>query len=48
MWYNHKEQPFRFGLWTVLNGLLPIPFLVIYYGLGNVKNSIVSTNLGSP
>ncbi|OBT72940.1 hypothetical protein VF21_08462 [Pseudogymnoascus sp. 05NY08] len=40
MWYNHKEQPFRFGLWTVLNGLLPIPFLVIYYGLGNIKNSI--------
>jgi MFS transporter, ACS family, allantoate permease len=33
MWYTHKEQPFRFGLWTVLNGVLPIPFLVIYYGM---------------
>jgi hypothetical protein len=33
MWYTHKEQPLRFGLWTVLNGVLPIPFLVIYYGM---------------
>lgn len=41
MWYTHKEQPFRFGIWTVLNGVLPVPFLVIYYGLGSVKNSLV-------
>lgn len=29
MYYNQKEQPARFGVWTLLNGLLPIPFLVI-------------------
>jgi MFS family permease len=37
MWYTHREQPARLGLWTVLNGALPIPFLVIFYGLGQVK-----------
>lgn len=36
MWFTHREQPFRFGLWNVLNGVLPIPFLVIYYALGKV------------
>ena len=33
MWYTQREQPFRFGLWTVLNGFLPVPFLIIYYGM---------------
>lgn len=32
MWYTPQEQPFRFGLWTVANGALPVPFLIIYYG----------------
>ena len=32
MWYTQKEQPLRFGLWTALNGFLPVPFLVIYWG----------------
>lgn len=32
MWYTHVEQPFRLGMWTLLNGVLPVPFLVIYYG----------------
>ncbi|CAH0019994.1 unnamed protein product [Clonostachys rhizophaga] len=36
MWYTPQEQPFRFGLWTVTNGILPVPFLVIYWGLGQV------------
>ncbi|KAJ7621480.1 major facilitator superfamily domain-containing protein [Roridomyces roridus] len=34
-WYTQKEQPFRFGLWTLLNGWLPIPALVMFYGLGH-------------
>ncbi|EXJ86765.1 hypothetical protein A1O3_03719 [Capronia epimyces CBS 606.96] len=37
MWYTHREQPARLGLWTVLNGALPIPFLVVFWGLGQVK-----------
>lgn len=32
MWYKQKEQSLRFGLWTTTNGLLPVPFLVIYWG----------------
>ncbi|KAM0753792.1 MFS general substrate transporter [Meredithblackwellia eburnea MCA 4105] len=36
-WYKQREQPLRFGMWTVLNGVLPVPFLVIYFGLGHVK-----------
>lgn len=28
-YYTQREQPARFGMWTLLNGLLPIPFLVI-------------------
>ncbi|KAH7113005.1 major facilitator superfamily domain-containing protein [Dactylonectria estremocensis] len=39
MWYTQKEQPLRFGLWTALNGFLPVPFLMIYYGLGHVTAS---------
>lgn len=35
MWYNPKEMPLRFGLWTVTNGVLPVPMLVIYYALGH-------------
>jgi len=34
-WYKQKEQPFRFALWTLTNGLMPIPALVIYYGIGH-------------
>lgn len=30
--YRQQEQPWRFGLWTLTNGLLPIPMLVIFYG----------------
>lgn len=41
MWYTQREQPFRFGLWTVLNGFLPVPFLIIYYGM---PRSITSFN----
>lgn len=37
MWYNPKEMPFRFGLWTVTNGVLPVPMLVIYYALGHTS-----------
>ncbi|KIX05613.1 uncharacterized protein Z518_03585 [Rhinocladiella mackenziei CBS 650.93] len=29
--YTHREQPLRSGIWTVTNGALPVPFLVIYY-----------------
>lgn len=36
MWYNPTEMPLRFGLWTVTNGVLPVPMLIIYYGLGHV------------
>ncbi|KIW29277.1 uncharacterized protein PV07_05102 [Cladophialophora immunda] len=32
MWYRQQEQSLRFGLWTVTNGILPVPFLVIYWG----------------
>lgn len=31
MYYTQREQPARFGYWTLLNGLLPIPFIVIYW-----------------
>jgi hypothetical protein len=41
MWYTQEEKPFRFGLWTVTNGALPVPFLVIYYGLGHVTTGPV-------
>ncbi|KAI5475482.1 MFS general substrate transporter [Pseudohyphozyma bogoriensis] len=42
MWYTQKEQPFRFGLWSCLNGALPIPFIVIYYALGHVKDTSIA------
>jgi len=38
MWYRQQEQSLRFGLWTATNGLLPVPFLVIYWGLGHVES----------
>lgn len=41
MWYTQEEKPFRFGLWTVTNGAMPVPFLVIYYGLGHVTTGPV-------
>ncbi|KAF2094963.1 MFS general substrate transporter [Rhizodiscina lignyota] len=41
MWYTPQEQPFRFGLWTMTNGAMPVPFLVIYYGLGHVDHGPV-------
>ncbi|KAF9464593.1 major facilitator superfamily domain-containing protein [Collybia nuda] len=47
-WYTPKEQPlftcgpFRFGIWTLLNGWLPIPALVIYYGLGHANGPLAS------
>ncbi|KAL7007167.1 hypothetical protein EMMF5_003393 [Cystobasidiomycetes sp. EMM_F5] len=37
-YYTQREQPARFGMWTLLNGLLPIPFLVIYYGIGQISS----------
>ncbi|KAK5328326.1 hypothetical protein LTR93_002111 [Exophiala xenobiotica] len=37
MWYKQQEQSLRFGLWTVTNGIMPVPFLIIYWGLGHVK-----------
>lgn len=37
MWYTHREQPARIGLWTFMNGLLPIPFILVFWALGNVK-----------
>ncbi|KAI5477381.1 MFS general substrate transporter [Pseudohyphozyma bogoriensis] len=36
MWYTQKEQPFR------LNGLMPIPFILFYYALGHVKDTILA------
>ena len=27
MWYTQEEKPLRFGLWTVTNGAMPVPFL---------------------
>ncbi|KAK9893255.1 MFS general substrate transporter [Cystobasidium minutum MCA 4210] len=41
MWYNPKEMPARFGIWTVMNGALPIPMLLIYYGLGHVTSTAI-------
>lgn len=41
MWYTQEEKPLRFGLWTVTNGAMPVPFLVIYYGLGHVTTGPV-------
>ncbi|KIW92830.1 uncharacterized protein Z519_06679 [Cladophialophora bantiana CBS 173.52] len=38
MWYRQQEQSLRFGLWTVTNGILPVPFLIIYWGLGHVES----------
>ncbi|KIX04601.1 uncharacterized protein Z518_05471 [Rhinocladiella mackenziei CBS 650.93] len=38
MWYRQQEQSLRFGLWTITNGVMPVPFLVIYWGLGHVKS----------
>lgn len=38
MWYNQNEQSLRFGLWTVTNGVMPVPFLVIYWALGHVDS----------
>ncbi|KAL5356129.1 major facilitator superfamily domain-containing protein [Aspergillus floccosus] len=38
MWYTQEEQPLRFGLWTMTNGALPVPFLIIYYGI-DVSNT---------
>ncbi|KAK5208297.1 hypothetical protein LTR41_006233 [Exophiala xenobiotica] len=32
MWYKQQEQSLRFGLWTVTNGIMPVPFLIIYWG----------------
>ncbi|KAJ5697080.1 hypothetical protein N7536_007492 [Penicillium majusculum] len=43
MWYTQAEQPLRFGLWTVTNGALPVPFLVIYYGLGHVTTGPITS-----
>ncbi|KAH8882036.1 hypothetical protein GQ53DRAFT_772925 [Thozetella sp. PMI_491] len=39
--YTQQEQPFRFGLWTITNGALPVPFLVIYYGLLSILTGIL-------
>jgi MFS transporter, ACS family, allantoate permease len=45
MWYTQEEKPLRFGLWTVTNGAMPVPFLVIYYGLGHITTGpVVRTN----
>ncbi|KAL2204166.1 MFS general substrate transporter [Sarocladium strictum] len=38
MWYTHREQPARLGLWTFMNGLLPIPFILVFWALGNVTS----------
>ncbi|KAL6241204.1 hypothetical protein RBB50_011883 [Rhinocladiella similis] len=38
MWYRQQEQSLRFGLWTVTNGVMPVPFLIIYWGLGHVQS----------
>ncbi|PCG93595.1 Major facilitator superfamily domain, general substrate transporter [Penicillium occitanis (nom. inval.)] len=43
MWYTQEEKPLRFGLWTVTNGAMPVPFLVIYYGLGHVTTGPVQS-----
>lgn len=43
MWYTHREQPSRLGVWTVLNGALPIPFLMVFYGLGKVESGPLSS-----
>lgn len=37
MSFTHREQPFRFSLEDLLNSILPVLFLVIYYALGNVN-----------
>lgn len=42
MWYNPTEMPLRFGLWTVTNGVLPVPMLVIYWGLGHAGTATLA------
>jgi len=41
-WYTQKELPWRTALWTINNGLMPIPFLLIYYGIGHTSNPSLS------
>jgi ACS family allantoate permease-like MFS transporter len=36
--YKPREVPIRIAFWTLANTLMPIPFSVIYYGLGNLPN----------
>ncbi|KAH8888918.1 MFS general substrate transporter [Thozetella sp. PMI_491] len=43
MWYTPQEQPFRFGLWNITNGLMPVPFLIIYWGLGQVTHASLTS-----
>ena len=34
--YTQIEQPLRFSLWTLANTIMPIPFLLIFYGIAHV------------
>lgn len=36
--YTQAEQPLRFSLWTLANTIFPIPFLVIFFGLGQTSD----------
>ncbi|EIW72048.1 hypothetical protein TREMEDRAFT_58197 [Tremella mesenterica DSM 1558] len=36
--YNQTEQPLRYSLWTLANTLFPIPFLLIFFGIGKASD----------
>lgn len=36
--YTQTEQPLRFSLWTLANTIFPIPFLVVFFGLGQLSH----------
>lgn len=40
--YRPEEQPMRFAFWNLGNTIFPIPFFLIYYGLGNTHTSIAA------
>jgi ACS family allantoate permease-like MFS transporter len=32
--YTQEEQPWRFSLWGLGNTILPVPFILMFYGVG--------------
>lgn len=40
--YQPYEQPIRYACWNLGNSLFPIPFLLIYYGIGESHSPIAA------